>query len=119
MAAKKTKATSKEMYLVMLEGQGDLDMKLVGKATFDWINSERPDMPDYSADEEVPAAVLAENPEMVERGKTTIQVTSGSCENDRAMNVVATLTFDSVVEAMKYIAKNKINLVDEFTACIY
>ena len=75
-------------YLVHLEGGGDTYYFVVGQATWDWINSDWPEFDDSCCvDETVSAEVIAEATELSPDFDTTVRVTSGSCDNDRAMHL--------------------------------
>ena len=98
-------------YLINLSGGGDQYYLVVGKAAFDWIESLRPtNFKDYSADEPVPAGVLAEATKPMPK---TCLVTTGSCENDRAL---------FLMEGFKVYysyPKKQGPFEDEWTGCIY
>lgn len=79
-------AKAKEKYLIRLDDfSGDTVYMVVGKAAFDWIESQRPPQLNLSGhiNERIPEAVLEEATQQPEY--KTVTVTSGSCENDRAI----------------------------------
>lgn len=76
-------------YLIRLDDySGDTVYMVVGKAAFDWIEAPRPVSLSRKTlvNERIPAEVLAEATEQPER--KTVEVTSGSCENDRAIHLM-------------------------------
>jgi hypothetical protein len=78
-------------YLIHLSGGGDETYFVVGEATFNYINSPRPpELKSVSGVKEtIPQAVIDEMiPEYVKMIENPITVTSGSCENDRALFVM-------------------------------
>jgi hypothetical protein len=129
----KTAKPKTPLYLINLEGGGDTMIYVVGKATFDWINSDWPANEAAGESgfyEKIPAAVIAEweaaglKDELDARTKLDgvardeCYITIGSWDNDRAMHIPAG-GFDSIVSAMVYIKKQKGELVDEYHGCIY
>ena len=81
-------------YLVYLEGGGDHYWLIVGKAAIDWINSPRPEFDDsHYFEEPVPEAVRAECYPTME---PVCHVTTGSCENDRALHLLEGYKIHSV-----------------------
>jgi hypothetical protein len=133
-------AMKQNVYIVLLEGGGDVFVKVVDEETFNWITSDDPGFPpDYKnesswIDQLVPASQLAkmkaeheeyaqkfgeEDDEDKWRG---LDITRGSWENDRA---IAAHTFgnygdyDTIKEALQAIKKNKDTLVDEYHGCMY
>lgn len=100
-------------YLINLSGQGDQYYFVVGPAAFNWIDSPRPtNFKDYAVQEAVPADVLAELPKLPK----TVHVTTGSCENDRAIFLMEGFAFKEIYD--RYPAK-KGPFDDEWTGCIY
>lgn len=79
-------------YLVHLKDYtGDDVFFVVGEATYKWFISERPACfakGKTSYNERIPAAVLAEATEVDEEFPKTVCVTSGSCDNDRAIHAM-------------------------------
>lgn len=75
---------------------GDDVFFVIGQETFEWINSPRPacfEKGKTSYIEKVPAAVLEEA--TIKNAAKKVQVTSGSCENDRAIHAMSMFeTFD-------------------------
>ena len=105
-----------DVYLIVCQGQGNIDVGLVNKETWDWINSDY--VSDESAYEETIAPSIMKAYPDCQYVEETIFITSGSYDNDRALSSPKE-RFDSITDAMKFIKKNKCNLVDEFHGCIY
>lgn len=106
-------------YLVYLDGMKDHYYFLVGKASWDWINSPRPSFNQANAQEEsIPQAVLDECTQPITEKE--VHVTTGSCENDRAIHLMEGFELlASVKEVMDVCKKNGIELADEFQGMIY
>jgi len=81
-------------YLVHLRDySGDDCYFVVGEATLNWFDSPRPEAFNKgktSFNEKIPADVLAEATETPQN--KTVCVTSGSCENDRAIQAMELFT---------------------------
>lgn len=113
-----------DVYLIHLSGQGDVDIALVDKVTFEWVTSrdkgQRPEDVGKSGwiDQSVPESVR----ERLPKGEREVHLSSGSFENDRAL-VATTLrgvkTFTSVRGAMAYVRHENLNIVDEYEGYIY
>ena len=118
------------------EGQGDIEIKLFNKGTWDYINSDYPVFKkgEYSADETPPAhcqqriwdeCFVNESPLMYDGvncpADVTINVTSGSGNNDRVICLQSDFgdTFFSVMEAMEYARDNDLEIIEEYQGCIY
>jgi hypothetical protein len=113
-------APREQLYLVVLEGGGDIQVSLVNKAVWDWIDLPF-DSQEYGYYEAVPPAVLDE----AKRHDTesyfkdgTMRVTSGSYDNDRAMFAPGR-RFDEVDEAHEYAKANMVDIVDTYEGYIY
>lgn len=114
-------------YLVVLSGQGDLEIKIVDKETFDWINSE----PVFkkgqnSVEEKVPLSQVAARRRAYGKSSDVdmehICVSRGSPDNDRALCCFTILEYsqvDSVKAAIAQIKKKGHKLVDEYHGGIY
>lgn len=105
-------------YLISLEGGGDRYYFLVGKASFNWINSPRPDFSQTSCVQEtIPAEVLAECTTLID---PVADITRGSWDNDRALFLMAGFEqYDSVTKLMKACGKHGITIVGEYDGCVY
>ena len=102
-----------DVYLIVCQGQGDIDVGLVNEETWNWILSDyNSNSGSYS--EIVPQTIVDTYP----KGQTKVTITRGSYENDRALQCPK-LGFDSVKSAMNYVKQNNCNLVDEFHGYIY
>lgn len=113
-------ATSEKLYLIVLEGGGDITVALVAGSVWQWI-----DLPFDSSEsgyyEDVPAAVLAEaakhgSASRFPDGKLRISV--GSYDNDRAMAAPG-LQFDDVESAEAYAAANEVKIEGTYEGYIY
>jgi hypothetical protein len=110
---------SEKLYLIVLNGGGDTDIKLVNKDVWDWINSP------YTDDvEKVPDAVVVLDPDQFSAENTREDedgyccVCPSSYDNDRAMGAPG-LSFWSMKEAMQYIRKHDIEIIDEYEGYLY
>jgi hypothetical protein len=108
-----------DVFLVVLTGQGDIEVKVIDKDTWDWLNgpSGRPDGKSSWLDPFVPATQLALQPE-----KGYWNLTSGSWENDRALLLNSTgayKTYWSRREALAAIRRMGDTVVDEYEGFIY
>lgn len=98
------------VYLVSLTGHGDVEVGLVDKILFDWIDS------DYGGEstsymEDVPKNSISSEP-------MKITVTIGSYDNDRAI-MCPKITFSSMKEVLAYCKQNNCTIVDEYHGAIY
>lgn len=100
---------TKKMCLVILQGQGDTDIRLANAAANEWF-----DQPFEQDEEQIPPAVLEGHKVKNE----TIEVTPGSCDNDRAIQCPG-IAFSSLVDVFKYCKENDIEISDEYHGCIY
>lgn len=126
------------MYLLSMSGMGDVDLRLVDKETWDWIHLPHPNFPDgkYSMDDPVVPDVVKQNlfkacfskdrfdDEPARWEDVTINVTTGSCENDRMLQAYGYVgdtqcQFFSIKELNKFVKENGIEIVDEIEGCIY
>jgi hypothetical protein len=113
-------APGDKLYLVVLEGGGDITVALVAESVWQWI-----DLPFESQDsgyyEDVPPAVLVEAEKhgrlsWFKDGKLRISV--GSYDNDRALAAPG-LQFDDLESAEAYAAANKVQIEGTYDGCIY
>lgn len=114
---------ARDVYMIHLTGQGDVDIALVDRETFEWVTSKQQGRPagDTSSgwiDQSVPASVKARLPRDAQR----VQLTIGSWENDRALT--ATLLrgvkrFTEMREALAHIREHKLKVVDTYEGYIY
>jgi hypothetical protein len=107
-------------YLVVLSGGGDIVVKLVTGAVWNWIHSGyESDCGSY--DERVPVDVMADaaaagNPDCFEDGM--MHITRGSYENDRALAAPGR-EFADVHAAMAYLKASNTEVKQEYHGCIY
>lgn len=99
------------LYLVMLNGQGDTDITVVGKDVFDWIESDFScNAGEYSKQEKIPGT------------DKVVNVSCGSPDNDRALEASAHFTeqsFGTTKGALAYIKEQGGELADEYHGYIY
>lgn len=115
-----------QLYLLVMEGQGDTHTKLVTQNVWDWI--QRTDTPGRENDDTgwedtaTPESVL----KALRKERSSAFVTSGSFTNDRALLACGDeVPFDEyggpedVVSARKWAKKNGHVIVDEWEGYIY
>ena len=129
------------VYMLVLTGQGDTDVKLVNKETWDWVmNADLGQSPDDRGESEwndisVPANVKKaiwdglSNSEKAWYGHNLdnfeVNVTAGSYNNDRALLAPplkidgVSGRFSSLTEAFNWVKKHDLNIVGECHGCIY
>lgn len=118
------------MYMIILQGQGDTNVAIVDQQAWDWINNPHnnpvPDIlikevikkpNDYGLediDEKTPR-------EEIESAIRENQITRGSPNNDAALNMMfcADPVFYRMKEALDYVKKNDIEIIDTFEGYIY
>jgi len=116
-----------KVYLIVLRGQGDTEIKVVDKETFDWITSSDPghglkEMPISWDDMNTPASQLAK---MKKQDDTfwSVYLTCGSWENDRALACAAAdgyaESYGTIKSAMNTITKKGDVLTNEYHGEIY
>ena len=123
------------VYLVLLEGGGDLEAKIVDEETFAWITS--PTMPEglnrssSIEDPEVPPSQInkrvahdALDADDASWGIKTepVRLTRGSWDNDRALQAFSADGYEVYLEARDAFAAVKSKgdeIVDEYHGCIY
>ncbi len=117
------------VYLIVLEGGGDVDIKVVDQETYDWITSDDLGQPPGSEeetmweDQSVPASQLAKMKSKEGEHYQPPMITSGSWDNDRAIHCCAAdgydTEYDSIKEALKDIRKKGDEMEDEYHGGIY
>lgn len=116
------KKVMKKCYLILLAGQGDTDIKIVNKDTWDWIMGDG-EVPPHQVEAYIKSCrkhgsqvVLTE-----EAARQYLEfANSGSCDNDKALVCEPDFSgFTSMKSAMQYIYKHDLEVVDEFEGCIY
>lgn len=131
-----------KVYLVILEGGGDMYIKVVDQETFDWICSDDMGCPEgfdpmeensYSwNDQLVPASQIAKmqalHKEHFKKGWCFteefdgVSLSRGSWDNDRAIHAVPADGYDdytTVKEALQAIKKHGDEMEDEYQGCMY
>lgn len=113
-------------YLVTLQGQGNTECRIVDEESWNWLCSDSGKPSEdatYWDDPNVPSAV-------VERRKVAgleepIEITSGSWENDRALQCPAIIIdgnemlFWSVADAIKAAKEHGMDIEKSYEGCIY
>lgn len=119
------------IYLIVLQGQGDEYVAVVDQETWDWINS---DIPQSAHDDD--ASAWSEWELMPVRTRNALiantrkgdeadpLITIGSYENDRAMAVctasgAALYDAPDVADAKKWVKDNGYMIVETYRGCIY
>lgn len=107
------------MYLLVLQGGGDENIRLVNSTIWNWVIS------DYqyyeNGYEPLSKEVLSEFKKYNKEKRLQngcILVSSGSFDNDRAI-LAPGMEFASLTEAFSYAKENDINIVDEYYGNIY
>ena len=114
MTTNQKSLSNTDVFLIVLEGQGDVDVGLVNQETWNWIHSDYKSE-DNSYKEDIPQSILDTYDDNY---GTKINVSIGSFDNDRALQSPK-ISFSSIKDAMSYIQENNCKLVDEFFGCIY
>lgn len=122
-----------DVFILRMEGQGDVDMRVVDRETWEWIfgPSGRPGTAGTWVDPFVPAAQLkrrqewqAENSEFADG---PLRITSGSWTNDRALACYGLPAYDDVsgygddteAEIRQRAVRLGDTVVDVWEGCIY
>jgi|HubBroStandDraft_3_1064219.scaffolds.fasta_scaffold192108_2 hypothetical protein len=112
------------VYIVSLDGGGDLFVKIVNGETYNWITSDDPGRPaecgDTSwEDQLVPRSQI----EKLKQGNNyPLYITSGSWENDRAIHARSADgygDYDTIRDALRAINNKGDELIDEYHGCFY
>lgn len=96
--------------MIVLEGQGDIDVRLVDKATFDWITSPKPATADL--------ACWSSWKETIPGTSERVNCTSGSFNNDRALQCGGQ-GFGNTASAIASLKKRGLSVTDIYSGCIY
>lgn len=121
---KDAKKLSKKCYLIHLAGQGDTEIKIVNKATWDWIVGEG-EAPPHQVESYIKScrkygSGYTPIPTTAEASEYLKFANSGSCDNDKALECEADFKrFASIKSAMQYISKHGLKVVDEYEGCLY
>ena len=112
-----------EVYMIYLSGQGDVDIKLVDKETFDWLSAPSGQPKPFESsweDPNVPAAVKERIFKDLPDDEREIRITFGSWHNDRAIFAQSVYgDFDDLTSAIQFIQERGYKLVDTFEGGIY
>jgi hypothetical protein len=101
-----TETIIRRVYVVHLQGQGDVDVRVVDQETWDWINGPVPSGAQRTWHEPIP-------------GKTNLAYCSASSfQNDRAIQCKGR-SFDSLRKALAFIERLELSLGDTFEGYIY
>lgn len=115
-----SKVSMKKRYLIILSGQGDTIINVVNEETWNYVGSPQPKFVDGYATETLPKGVKAIPGDDTTSGPTdTINVTSGSYINDRALLVKGERTFYTMTEYTTWVKKSKVKIADEYHGLIY
>ncbi len=113
------------VYLLVLTGQGDTEIRVVDQETWDWIfgPSGQPEGESGWEDPHVPAYQRRKSREE-EGEENDFYLTSGSWQNDRALHAYSSErydaeTFDGIKDVLKVIKKKGDTIAEEFHGCIY
>jgi hypothetical protein len=135
----KPEAKTRGYCLLHMSGQGDDYYRLVDRLTWEWVFSPRPRFNShFSAKENPPDAVKqgwwaahydpkqAAWPEFEFKRweDVVVHVTSGSCENDRALSCYNVIDgkcaeFHSLRQLQQFMKKHDIVITKEWNGCIY
>lgn len=126
-----------KVYLLVLEGQGDINIKIVDTMTYNWITNNdlgrAPDTDKYSWDDKTCPVEIKRKIWEEQSGhynkcsfeEFKINISSGSYNNDRAlMAPVITINdeegfFWEITKAMKFINKHNLEVLGEYQGYIY
>lgn len=100
-------------FLIILTGQGDLEIKLCAPETEAWL-----DLP-ARGNEVVPPEVAAGDPDYNPGERINVYVSLGSADNDRAIAAPGIRNFESFAELLAFIKTNDVELTGEFVGQIY
>ena len=111
------------VYLIVLAGQGDTDVRVVDKETFEWVTSKNPGQPgahppinNQWIDTLVPDSQLAK------RNGEPVRLTTGSWWNDRMLAAECFAPYDgyaSLRDALKAVKANGDEIEDTVEGMIY
>lgn len=117
-----------KVYILILTGQGDTYVRVIDKEAWEWIFSPSPSFPagKYEAfDPTTPQSVLdALKKEYKDSNAPDVRVSSGSCDNDRALLCYSNIpgykgNYNSVKSALKAIEKRGDTVKDTYEGYIY
>lgn len=117
------------VYLIVLTGQGDVEVKVVDKETFDWVTSTNPgrrEIGDARGSSWIDALVPeSQKPKILKeygREGREVRLTSGSWQNDRMISARPAdgyESYDRLADALKAVKKAGDEVEDTVEGCIY
>jgi hypothetical protein len=116
-----------DVYLIVLEGQGDVSVALVDYETWEWINSPKPESAkgERAWDEFKMAPEYVQNT-LMKYGDDKLIITIGSFQNDRALAASTDGAvwfqygeYDDIQAAKEWASVNGYDIEDEFHGYIY
>jgi len=122
---------NREVYLIVVTGQGDTEVKVVDEETFEWLDSPYPsETGEASVRDIIPPRIeeimraFWRNDIGEEMDDTDLSVSSGSWDNDRALMVVSTVEgyeaqYSSLKDALDDIKTQGDTVVDTWEGLIY
>jgi hypothetical protein len=113
-----------KVYLIVLQGQGDTDVRVVDKETFDWVTSTNPGM---LAEAKGNAWIDSRVPEYQQKkreedGLGSLELTTGSWWNDRmlaAYSIHGYKEYSSLRDALKAVKAKGDEIEDTTEGMIY
>lgn len=127
----KPETASKDAYLIVLGGDGDVELALVTKEVWDWIMSRKLTKEDQQELDEESSTYDSLTPESLQAAlkrrshgeEELAHVTAGSFQNDKAIYAraadLAVGVRDSIVAYTQWAAKNGYEIKDEYHGVIY
>lgn len=110
------------LYLLVLEGGGDIEYKLITKDVWNWIqNNKLTTTVETALREQYKKFYPSFNETEFQKTIKSIGVNSGSSKNDRALNAptIKDGCLYSASEMMEFCKDNNVNVVEEYQGCIY
>lgn len=115
-----------DVYLIVLMGQGDVDVRVVDKESFDWVNSINMGRPAGSRESSWVDSCVPESQRALWRAageeSDELIITIGSWQNDRALAAQSMSGFDhynTLAAALKAIYNAQARVVDTYEGMIY
>jgi len=113
-----------DIYLVVLGGMGDINIKVFDKEVFDWILSPYPgELTETNGIYERSSCVDSTVPESVRKDGEEIHISSHSFDNDRALCIETNIKeyegCRNFVTLIKTIQERGDTVVDCYEGCIY
>ena len=105
-----------KVYLIVLRGQGDTDVRVVDEETFKWVTSEEPGAPHGAASGWIDPLVPEYQKQRLqseEPSRWPLQITRGSWWNDRMLAAYAMPEYDAAYDRLADALKAVKNRGDE------